>query len=314
MHIHLLATGGTIATGSSGRPEHRAEALLAALPPLPDVTLSLEDVGPLPGASWNVDFLHTVRDRIRQAMHEADAVVVTQGTDSLEETAYLFDRWYEWPKPLVFTGAMRNPTLLSADGPGNLYLALRAASAPECQGVGVLVAMADEVHLATWVEKGWSQRLLAFHSPETGPFAWYAEDRFHPLYRPLPHRHFPATSLSARVGLVRTFLGMSAEDLPRGRYDALVLEGMGGGHLPEALLPAVDQLLSQGTHVVVVPRPTRGPALRETYAFPGSERDLLARGVLLGQGPGLKTRLRLWLALSERPRARDELAEIVAEP
>jgi L-asparaginase len=310
MHVHIIATGGTIATGASGLPEHGAASILAAVPKPPGVELTAEDVGPLPGPSWDRAFLETVYARVTHAMAEADAVVVTQGTDTLEETSYLFDRWQDWPKPLVFTGAMRNPSLISPDGPGNLDLALRAAATPELFGSGVLVALADEVHLATYVEKGWSQRLSAFSSPLTGPFAIHGEGTLYPLYRPIPHPHYPAPALTAKVALVRTALAMEPDMLPGGRFDAVVLEGMGGGHVPASILPAIDAWLEGGTPVVVVPRPTRGPVLRGTYAFPGSERDLARRGVVLGQGPGLKARLRLWLALSLPSGERPDIAAV----
>ena len=243
-------------------------------------------------------------------MADADAVVVTQGTDTLEETSYLFDRWRAWPKPLVFTGAMRNPSLLSPDGPANLFMALEAAKAPELRDVGVVVAIGDEVHAATFVRKVWSQRVHAFASPEAGPVAWYAEGRFHRLFTPPDHPHFGPERLTARVPLVRLTLGMTPEDLPSGHVDAVVLEGMGGGHVPECLLPTIDAWLEGGVAVVVVPRPDLGPPLFDTYAFRGSERDLLQRGAVMGRGPGLKTRLRLWLALSKGRLSRAEVAEV----
>jgi L-asparaginase len=315
LHIHVIATGGTIATGASGLAEHGVAALLAHVDAPAGLEVTGEDVGPRASASWDVPFLHALRARVLAAMGSADAVVVTQGTDTLEETAYLFDRWQEWPKPLVFTGAMRNPSLPSPDGPGNLALALLAATSPDLAEAGVLVALADEVHQATWVEKGWSQRVFAFTSPAAGPLAQHAEGSLRVLWRPLPHRHFPSADLGQRVALLRTFLGMGPEDVPEGPLAGLVVEGMGAGHVPERILPALDRLLAAGTVVVSVPRPAVGTAARKTYAFPGSERDLLARGVLMGTGPGVKARIRLWLALSSRPRPQpEELADVMAEP
>jgi L-asparaginase len=104
----------------------------------------------------------------------ADGVVITQGTDTIEETAYFLDLTVDRAGPVVVTGAMRNPTIASADGPGNLLAAIQAAASTHLTGVGCVVVMADEIHTAKHVHKMNSTSLGAFASPDTGPIGrWW---------------------------------------------------------------------------------------------------------------------------------------------
>ncbi len=217
----------------------------------------------------------------------ATGVVVTQGTDTLEETAFLADLVWPHPEPLVLTGAMRNPTLAGADGPANLLAAARVAAAPAARGLGALVAFHDEVHAARWARKTHSTNTAAFVSPNAGPLGHVVEGEVRVLTR--PQRLPPVTGVdrgrldTVRVALLTVTLDEDADHLAhlfRGR-DAVVVAGFGVGHVPSALAPVLGEL-AERVPVVLTSRTGAGSVLRHTYGAVGSETDLQRRGLING--------------------------------
>ena len=176
--IHILALGGTIATrpDASGAMQMGlgADDLIAAVPLLPKVAdLQAETVSRVGSHSLSFDQIHALAAKIRAL--KVDGVVVTQGTDTLEETSFLLDVLLDLEIPVIVTAAMRNPSLTSPDGPGNLLAAVRVAADPwvrkHARALGVMVVMLDEVYAAADVVKAHGTRLNAFVSPQTGPIA-----------------------------------------------------------------------------------------------------------------------------------------------
>jgi len=171
--VRILTTGGTIAslpdpeTGAK-RPAVSGEELVASVPGLADVAdVDVDEVAA--HSSWNLtpgDMLEVARRAGESlAEPEIDGVVVTHGTDTLEETAFLIDLTLRSDGPVVVVGAMRSPDEHSADGPRNLLNAVRVASAPEARGVGAVIAMNDEIHAARWARKLDTGLVSAFGSP-----------------------------------------------------------------------------------------------------------------------------------------------------
>jgi L-asparaginase len=243
-------------------------------------------------------------------------VVLVQGTDTLEETAYLLDLFWDRAEPLVVTGAMRPPQHAGADGPANLLASVATAVSPHLRDAGVVVVLDDEVHAASRVRKSDSTTLHAFTSPAAGPLARVVErepvvlsGRARP--RPLPT---PDPGSEVRVGLLESSLDDRA-DLVRllvsQGYDGLVLAAFGVGHVSDATAEAVSDVVRQ-VPVVVASRTGAGSTLTRTYGFTGSETDLLARGaVLSGWLDARKARVLLWSLLSlgrERDEVREEFA------
>jgi L-asparaginase len=190
--IHILALGGTIATrpDASGAMQMGlgAEDLVAAVPRLKEIAeLEAETVSRVGSHSLSFDQLHALAAKIRSI--SADGIVVTQGTDTLEETSFLLDLLLELDIPVVVTAAMRNPALTSPDGPGNLLAAVRVASDPwvrrHARALGVVAVMLDEVYAAADVLKVHPTRLNAFAAPQTGPLAALVEDRVVPMSLPV---------------------------------------------------------------------------------------------------------------------------------
>lgn len=290
--IAVLGLGGTIAmtaTDDTGGavPALSAEQLLAVVPGLAalDVTVEAVDVRRLPGASVTFYDLDAVRTLVAERLADGvDGVVVTQGTDTIEETSYLLDLTHDRPEPVVVTGAMRNPSLAGADGPANLLAAVATAAHPHARGLGVLVVFADEVHAARRVRKTHATSPATFQSPNGGPLGYVVEGQPRILNR-LGHRTVVpaprAATHTPRVGLYTVALGDDGDLLPgpNARLDGLVVAAFGAGHVPAHLVAPLERLAAH-MPVVLASRTGAGPGLATTYGFPGSESDLLARGLI----------------------------------
>ena len=306
--IKLIALGGTIASigeGGAVAPRLSGTALVAGLPGLDGVTLEAADLPPV--ASFDLgppQMLEVARLAVAAIDDGCRGIVVTQGSDTLEETVYLLALTLGRTVPVAVTGALRNPTLPGADGPANLIAAVRVAACADAAALGPVAVLGDEIHLARWATKVHTSRTWAIQSPGAGPVGEVVEGSVRlwhaPLFTDVLGR--PGSLDGVRVDLVRTFGGDDgrllralAADAPSG----VVVEGTGGGHIPSAALAAVDALVADGVPVVVASRCAAGRNLERTYDMPGSETDLLRRGVLpAGWLSGAKARLRLMVALA----------------
>jgi L-asparaginase len=209
-------------------------------------------------------------------------VVITQGTDTIEETAYLLDLLHDGPEPIVVTGAMRNPTLAGPDGPANLLAALQVAASPKAAGLGCLVVFADEIHAAARVRKTHATSPATFASPNGGPLGYLVEGAPAVINRPV-HRFTVARTLhrQPRVGLYTATLGDDGMLLDKlsAYLDGAVVAAFGAGHVPDNWVVRLTNLAGR-IPVVLSSRAGAGPVLQATYGFAGSERDLLARGLI----------------------------------
>lgn len=292
--VVVFGLGGTIAmtTNDTGGvvPALSAEQLVAAVPGLADtgITVDVIDFRRKPGASLTFDDVVELADALTAQFDTggADGAVVTQGTDTIEETAYLLDLLHHGPQPLVVTGAMRNPTLAGADGPANILAAIQTAANPHLRGQGCVVVLADEIHAARRVRKTHSTSGATFQSPNGGPLGVVLEGQPR-LHNRLTERTVIPTQPrfpGKRVGLAAVSLGDDGTmiDAAADRLDGLVVAAFGVGHVPADLVPLLAGT-AQRIPVVLASRTGSGSTLRSTYAFPGSERDLLDRG-LIGAG------------------------------
>jgi len=306
--ISLLALGGTISTQvteGGSLPQLGAEQIAGSLGQIGDVEVRPRDVDRISGRA--ITPLHMWR--LAQAVAEeiadgADGIVVTHGTDTLEETVYSLELLVAPSVPVVVTGAMRLPEAPGADGPANVAAAVAVAADARLAAYGPVVVFQDEVHLARWVTKVHSSRVAAFASPAAGPVAIVAEDEVVLLQGPPVTTHvLPRTAEpSGRVELIWAAAGVDGflVEAVADRVDGLVVAGTGGGHLAPPLAEALVRMVQTGTPVVLASRCVSPLVLRRTYGGVGSEVHLLGEGGLLWGGSlfPLKARLRLIFGLS----------------
>jgi L-asparaginase len=288
--VVVFGLGGTIAmtssNGSAVTPALSVQHLVDAVPGLAATGIEIEvvDFRRRPGASLTfTDVTELATTATRALCDGAAGIVVTQGTDTIEETAYLLDLLHQRPEPIVVTGAMRNPTLVGADGPANLLAAVHTAAAPATRRQGCLVVLADEIHAARWVTKTHSTSGATFRSLDSGPIGYVLEGEVRMLTR-VPYRltvPAPRPGQQASVGLYTVTLDDDPTllDAIGARIDGLVVAGFGVGHVPEPLVDTLTALVGR-IPVVLASRTPAGPTLTRTYGFPGSEQDLLTRGLI----------------------------------
>ncbi|SEL92363.1 asparaginase [Streptacidiphilus jiangxiensis] len=282
--VTLFAMGGTISM--SGLDRLDGAALTAAVPGLETLSAPLEirDLEPIGSGSLTFERVLSVAADAAEAVRAgAPGVVITQGTDTLEETAYLLDLVWAEDAPLVVTGAMRNPTLAGHDGPANLLAAARVAESPAARGLGVLVAFSDEIHAARFVRKTHSTSTATFASPDAGPIGHLVEGRVRLLTVPPRQPPLPPPTASARVALYTVTLDDDPATLAAlaAGQDGLVVAGFGVGHVPAVLVETLGELAAR-MPVVLTSCTGAGSVLRGTYHAPGSEIELLGRGLIDG--------------------------------
>lgn len=303
-HVAVISLGGTIAmttqTDGGATPTLSADDLVAAVPGLADtgVRVQVHDFRRLPGASLSFSDLFELAATIGTLA--VDGVVVTQGTDTIEETAYLLDLVTTGDMPIVVTGAMRNASMAGADGPANVLAAIRTAASAEVRGTGCVVVFGEEIHAARWVRKTHATSPTAFTS-YPGPIGYVAEDRVRILARPdvAPTVALQGATASARTAVFTVGIGDDGTLLQvlGDHIDGLVVAAFGAGHVPMACVDALTDLAKR-MPVVLTTRTGSGPVLRQTYGFPGSESDLLARGLISGSTlDPVKARILLHLLL-----------------
>ncbi|WP_449352721.1 asparaginase [Streptomyces shaanxiensis] len=302
--VAVISLGGTIAmtaqTDGGATPTLSADDLVAAVPGLADtgIHVQVHDFRRLPGASLSFSDLFELAATIETL--EVDGVVVTQGTDTIEETAYLLDLVTTGDMPIVVTGAMRNASMAGADGPANVLAAIRTAASIEARGTGCVVVFGEEIHAARWVRKTHATSPTAFTS-YPGPIGYVAEDRVRVLARPdaAPTIDRDRVATSVRTTTFTVGIGDDGTLLQAlgDHVDGLVVAAFGAGHVPMACVDALTDLAKR-MPVILATRTGSGPVLRQTYGFPGSESDLLARGLISGSTlDPVKARILLHLLL-----------------
>ena len=284
--VTVLAAGGTIAmAGEDGAmPALDAAGLVAAVPALAGVTgLRARTLGGWPGVHVSTaDALEIARAAAAEAA-SGRGVVLTHGTDTLEETAVLCDLLHGAEAPIVVTGAIRPASATGADGPANLLDAVRAAGHEATAGLGVIVAFAGELHAARTVRKSDSVSPRAFASPRSGPLGRVSEQSVEVWHAPTRRPPLAVAQLDARVDVVAAGLGSDGALVDAAvstGADGLVAVLLGAGHAPPAFLTAC-RAAARRVPVVACVRPESGRILRATYGFDGAERDVRGAGLVL---------------------------------
>lgn len=269
--IIVLATGGTIASVPDSRSAIGYNAggltgqqLLAAVPGLAKIaTLKAEQVSNVGSQDMNDKIWLKLADRINQIFdrNEADGVVITHGTDTMEETAFFLQNVLHSDKPVVLVGSMRSGGALSADGPNNLYAAVEVAASPQSRGRGAMVVLNDTIHAPRWVTKTHTTAVETFMSPNAGPIGYVDPASVRFLTPVLTNKHqplgLPSNGELPRVEIVYAHSNMDTAQINNAVKDhakGIVLAGDGDGNASKAALEALENAVKKG---VVVVRSTR---------------------------------------------------------
>src|SRR5690554_2175785 len=308
--LAIIFTGGTISMKidpeiHAAIPALNADEIVSSLKNIEDIAeFEVVNYANLPSPHITpaimMDIYHLVTDRL--ADPTIDGVIVTHGTDTMEETAYMLDLLIDSDKPVVIVGAMRNFSELGYDGASNLSAAICTAVSDLSKGKGVLVVMNNEVNAASQVTKTNTLSLDTFKSPEFGPLGIVDNDEVL-YYRNIVSRQVIETEkLEEKVALIKTGAGMESDIMDfcidRG-YKGIVIEAMGRGNPPPAMVPGVKRAIQNNVPVVMVSRCNTGRVLY-TYGYEGGGRQLRDMGVILGGNlPGQKARMKLMLILGK---------------
>lgn len=309
--IVILFTGGTIAMRNEPAfagavPSLSATEILEATRGIEAVTgVEIEEWGAFPGPHMTIERMWALRTRIREHISrpEVTGVVVTHGTDTLEESAYLVSRSLPAEKPIVFTGAMRTVSDLGWDGPANLLEAVRVAASPETRGFGTMVVISGQIFAAFDVTKTNTHLLDAFESPGFGPLGVLDEGELivHREMPPMPQIVDPV-DLATPVDVIFVAAGSDARLLEASRECArgVVIAAMGRGNVPPALVPAIERWIADDKPVVITSR-TQGGRVGHTYGYAGGGRRLEELGAIFGGSKrAQQARIDLMLALGAK--------------
>jgi L-asparaginase len=316
--VVVVSTGGTIAMRAEPETGKLVPAVngdeLVEMLDWPDAPpLELDDFVRVPSFDMHGELALSLARRVGEhaVRADVDGVVVTHGTDTMEETAYLLDLLHREETPVVLTGAQRGADARDADGPRNLREAIAVAASPAARGHGVLVAMASEVHAARTAVKTHTAALRAFSSPGYGPLGHVDGDLVALRRRPERPPALPQPSRVPLVDLLRLHAGSDGRfvraALASGA-EAIVLEGTGRGNANDAVVEAVREAVATGVLVAVCSRCVAG-WVAPVYGR-GGGRDLADAGACFaGDLPGPKARLLLQVALGAGLDAPAVLAE-----
>lgn len=315
--IVVFFTGGTISmkvdpTLNAAIPALKSEEIISMATNIERYAdLEVISFSTLPGPQINPSIMLELSKQIQTKLNQedVDGVIVTHGTDTLEETAYFLDLTLSSSKPVIVVGAMRNSSELGYDGPSNLSAAVCTAISEESKNKGVLVVMNNEVNAASEVTKTNTLSLNTFRSPEFGPLGIVDNDEVI-FYRETGRSHtYPIRHFIDKVALIKSFAGMDSDFLDfivESGYKGVVIEAMGRGNLPPSVLPGIERCLQNHIPVVIVSRCHTGRVL-DTYGYDGGGLQVKNMGAIFAYDlPGQKARIKLIVALSTT----DQMEEI----
>ena len=256
----------------------------------------------LPGPHVTPEIMMELSKYVKSFLDREDicGVVVTHGTDSLEETAYLLHLTIDNPKPVIVTGSMRNSSELGYDGPANLAASICSVISEASRNRGVLVCMNDELNCASEVTKAHSMHLNTFESPEFGPIGIIDNNEVIFYRDSLKKEHIMTEVIETRVDLIKVCAGMNSKLIDfcvQEGAKGIVIEAMGRGNIPPEMAEGIKIAIKKGVAVVMVSRCFKGRVL-DSYGYPGGGKELRNAGVIFGDSlPGQKARIKLMLAL-----------------
>ncbi|MDX8364827.1 asparaginase [Cytobacillus sp. IB215665] len=305
--ILIIHTGGTI---SMKEDEKTGNVAPDEVNPLHDSTPSLSDIAQvqvielfhLPSPHITPIEMLQLKQQIEEKVVSdcIEGVVVTHGTDTLEETAYFLDLTIQVDVPIVITGAMRSSNEIGADGLYNLISSVKVASSEDARGKGVLVVLNDEIHTAKNVTKTHTSNIATFQSPQYGPIGIVTKRGVFFHHIPSSRDKFSIKSIQKNVVLLKAYAGMDDSifnAIKSIQLDGLVIEALGQGNLPPNTVGKLQDLIEDNIPIVLVSRCFNG-IVQDIYGYKGGGKELKNLGIIFSNGlNGQKARIKLMIAL-----------------
>lgn len=321
--ILIIFTGGTFSmkidseTGAAV-PHFSGGELIAQIPELNQLAeISIHDFGKYPGPHMTPQLMFQLADEVKKniAGNLYDGIVITHGTDTLEETAYLLDLQVQTSKPIVLTGSMKNSSEPDWDGPKNLLDSVTICTSPNAHDLGALVCLNGEINAASEVTKTHTDDIETFHSLDFGALGFVQNGRV--IFNRLPRKleFISSAKIEPNVDLIKCYAGMddkffkfSADNNAAG----LVVEAMGVGNVPPRAFEGIKYVVEKNIPVVLVSRCPAGETL-DIYGYPGAGKWLHQLGVIFTDYlNGQKARIKLMLALG-KTKDKQELKKLFEE-
>ena len=308
--IAVGALGGTIcmsAGGESGgvKPAFSAKDLVSAVPVLNTLAeLRAQTLFAVASGSLKIEnLLHALQWAEEQVKAGAKGVVITQGTDSLEESAFFLNLLWKLPEPLVITGAMRNPDSIGAEGGANIYASVLTALDDKSRNRGVLAVLNDTVHSAKWVHKSNTFAVNTFISQNAGPEGMVLEGSVKYLREPAARQTFSYPDVALKVGICWSYLGDEGDFIEFAQtngYHGLVVSAFGAGHVSKDMMDTIAKLAGKFP-VIIASRTESGVTAHTTYGYYGSEITLQEHGAIMANWLSpVKARLLLMTLLANK--------------
>ena len=310
-NILIVFTGGTFSMKVDKKisggiiPRYSGKELLKKIPEAKKLAnISCYDFGKYPGPHVTPEIMIELSRQLKKKLstNNFDGVIITHGTDTLEETAYLIDLTIKTEIPIVFTGSMKNSSEPDWDGPKNLIDSIQVCLNENSRGIGTLVCMHGEVNAASEVTKIFSSEFETFQSLDFGTLGFIQKDRV--VYNRLPRflEIINTDKINTNVDLLTVYAGMDEKFFKHSAdsgVDGLVIEALGVGNVPPAAFKGVEYVVKKNIPVVLVSRCPAGET-DYIYGYPGAGRHLHNLGVIFSDYlNGQKARIKLMLALTK---------------
>ncbi|GAA0296974.1 L-asparaginase [Gracilibacillus halotolerans] len=300
----IIHTGGTISMerDEMGKVKETEEHPLHQSLENTDSRYSIDEWNFFQIPSPHITFQHMLKlkQAIEKNAEEYDGIIITHGTDTMEETAFFIDLTVALSIPIIFTGAMRSSNEIGADGPYNLQSAIHVALHEQAHQQGVLVVMNDQIHQAHYVMKKSSSNLDAFKSINYGPIGRVHQQNVHFFGVAKQQVTYQVSNITKNVLLIKTYVGMTTDlfaNLDLSKIDGIVIEALGQGNVPPSVAPIIEDWIHKGIPVIITSRCPEGVVL-PTYYYEGGGGELEEKGAIFStELSGQKSRIKLLLLL-----------------
>jgi L-asparaginase len=304
--IIIITTGGTIAMRKESDviiPSQLGNQKISELSGLEEFgRIETIDFCNLPSPHMTPEKMFELSRLVQKVVddQQVNGVVITHGTDTLEETAYMLDLTVKTRKPIILTAAMRNINELGTDGPRNVFSSVEVAASKYSAGCGTVICLNDEIHAAREVTKTYTSNVATFDSPGFGPLGIVDEDGVFFFRKSLRRTYIKTDTIESKTSLLKTFTGDNGEFIDYAREmgtKGIVLEGFGRGNVPPQLTGPIKRCIAENIPIVLVSRCYKGRVL-DIYGYEGGGASLKQAGVILGhEQSGQKAKIKLMVLL-----------------